>query len=61
MAKLACQRGIAAVPLVEPVRELFRATGKEPVIPYDGHYRPVALGAMAELLAAQLLELEAGH
>ncbi len=53
--ELAARRGIAAIDLAPALRALARSTGEVPVLPFDGHYRPEANRAMAEVVAGLLL------
>jgi lysophospholipase L1-like esterase len=48
---------LECVELLGPVQELRARTGRDPVIPYDGHYLGDANRAMAEFLAPRVLAL----
>ncbi len=54
---LARERGIATLELLPALRELLQATGRLPVIPYDGHYLGTANREMARAAAAQIAGL----
>jgi len=54
---LAEKHGFPFLDLVAPVREVVRARGKLPVLPYDGHYDAEANSAMGAHVAAELWRL----
>ena len=54
--ELAAERGIETIDLSPPLQALAREAGALPVLPFDGHYRPDANHAMAELVARRLLQ-----
>ena len=55
---LATEKGLPVVRLLPALQALQRATGKVPVIPYDGHYLPAANRAMGRSTAQSLLGLD---
>ena len=58
--RLALERGIWTVRLIEPLVTLYERTGRMPVVPYDGHYSAEANLGMAEVTADVVLRAVQG-